>query len=268
MSDIFKEFHAPFDERDIYFRVGPRNRDRTSGMPLAYIDARDVMDRLDKVVGPTNWGDTYHGAGNAVVCELHVRNSEGEWLTKSDAASQAESHAEAGEGIDASKSAVSNAFKRAAVKFGIGRYLYYAPKLWYPLQNQSWFSDETMHKIRLDFGSWQRDWFGGGGAQQQPQAAPPAQNNNARQGVVVANDDDYNEFFRALSNANHERKNNQLPALRGPEILHELKLMNYRVDGITVNNWKDLKQFGRQALLDLARELDARPCLVGGEVPF
>ena len=34
------------------------------GIPLAYLDARDAMERLDDVVGPENWQDRYTFSGS------------------------------------------------------------------------------------------------------------------------------------------------------------------------------------------------------------
>ena len=57
---------------------------------------------------------------NSVVCKLTVRLPDGSTLTKSDAGGYA-GMADHG---DDDKSGFSDAFKRAAVKFGVGRYLY------------------------------------------------------------------------------------------------------------------------------------------------
>ena len=40
------------------------------------------------------------------------------------------------------KGGCSDAFKRAAVQFGIGRYLYYIPNQWYPLTEFKTFEEE------------------------------------------------------------------------------------------------------------------------------
>ena len=85
---------------------------------LAYIDARDVMKRLDDVVGVGNWQDRYEECGGRIMCYLSVR-VEGEWVTKCDGSGDTK--------IEGDKGGISGAFKRAAVRFGIGRYLYYLP---------------------------------------------------------------------------------------------------------------------------------------------
>ena len=78
------------------------------------------MNRLDDVLGPANWWDEYMPLENSVICRLTIRLPDGTTLTKSDAGGYA-GMADSG---DDDKSGFSDAFKRAAVKFGIGRYLY------------------------------------------------------------------------------------------------------------------------------------------------
>lgn len=95
-------------------------------LAVAYIDARDVMDRLDEVAGPDGWQDAYEFlADGSVLCRLRVRLS-GEWVEKSDVGGESEQP----DGGDRRKAAVSDALKRAAVKFGIGRYLYRLDQQW------------------------------------------------------------------------------------------------------------------------------------------
>ena len=82
---------------------------------VAYIDARQVMDLLDEVVGPQNWQDHYREVAGKVYCDLSIQVEE-EWITKSDCGTASHFEAEKGQ--------ASDAFKRAAVKWGIGRFLY------------------------------------------------------------------------------------------------------------------------------------------------
>jgi hypothetical protein len=93
---------------------------------VAYVDARVVEDRLDAVFGVDGWQDAYHLLPNGnVVCKLRVKFGT-EWIEKSDVGSQSEQPDEG----DRMKSAFSDALKRAAVKLGIGRYLYRLPQQW------------------------------------------------------------------------------------------------------------------------------------------
>jgi hypothetical protein len=91
------------------------------GKGLRYVTARTVMNRLDAVLGPENWWDDYpYISETSVICKLSVRLPDGEVITKTDAGGAA-GMADAG---DDDKSMLSDALKRAAAKFGVGRYLY------------------------------------------------------------------------------------------------------------------------------------------------
>ena len=95
-------------------------------LTVAYVDARCVEDRLDAVFGVDGWQDGYQVLpNNSVVCKLRVKVGQ-EWIEKSDVGSQSEQPDEG----DRLKSAFSDALKRAAVKLGIGRYLYRLPQQW------------------------------------------------------------------------------------------------------------------------------------------
>ncbi|RTH99007.1 Rad52/22 double-strand break repair protein [Thermus scotoductus] len=107
---------------------------------VAYVDARTVLDRLDEVVGPEGWQDAYEvladretdkGRIVEVRCRLTILGT-----TKEDV----------GEG-DTLKAAFSDALKRAAVKFGVGRYLYRLEKLWVPLKDGQ-IEEKTLAKLR------------------------------------------------------------------------------------------------------------------------
>ena len=120
--DILSKIAEPFNPATIKWRVGSVSKDKTKAMALAYVDARIVMVRLDDVVGANNWQDKYFETNSGrIMCELSVR-IHGEWITKTDGAGDT--------GTEGEKGAISDAFKRAAVKFGIGRYLYAFPNSW------------------------------------------------------------------------------------------------------------------------------------------
>ena len=97
-----------------------KTRKGSNGYSYQYITARQVMNRLDDVLGPENWEDKYHPGQNGVICELSITTPDGMVVTKRDAGA----YGGTGDGGDDEKGGFSDAFKRAAVKFGIGRYLY------------------------------------------------------------------------------------------------------------------------------------------------
>jgi len=96
-------------------------------LAVAYIDARDVMRRLDDVLGPLNWTDDYTALPDgSIMCRLSVRVPGGDWVTKCDVGG-ASDQPDAGDRL---KAAFSDALKRAAVKLGVGRYIYQMPSFW------------------------------------------------------------------------------------------------------------------------------------------
>lgn len=116
MTDIFDALKAEFPRQAISWRAQSLNKEGTSAMALAYIDARDVMNRLDEVCGPGGWQDRYEFHGSRTICYLSIRANMDEWIVKADGAGDTD--------VEAEKGGISDAFKRAAVKWGIGRYLY------------------------------------------------------------------------------------------------------------------------------------------------
>ena len=88
--------------------------------------SRVIQDRLDDVLGVMGWQDSYECLPDgSVVCRLRIRLGT-EWITKEDVGGQSEQPDEG----DRRKAAFSDALKRAAVKFGIGRYLYRLKPQW------------------------------------------------------------------------------------------------------------------------------------------
>lgn len=131
-----EELKAPFNPISISWRIGSTNQEKTQAIALAYLDARDVMRRLDEVCGPENWQAEYPFLG---CCRIGIRipsshdHFEGEvaaikyvWVWKANGAGQSD--------IEAEKGQYSDAFKRAAVLWGIGRYLYDLPNQWFPIE--------------------------------------------------------------------------------------------------------------------------------------
>lgn len=126
LEEIKDGLSAEFPKHLVSFRPGSANYEKTSALPLAYIDARDVMDRLDSVVGFDNWQDRYEFHGTRTVCYLSIKIGD-EWITKADGAGDTN--------MEGEKGGISDALKRAAVKWGIGRYLYHLEFKWAPVDS-------------------------------------------------------------------------------------------------------------------------------------
>lgn len=82
---------------------------------LPYVTSRAIMNRLDETFKPNGWRDEYTQFKNGIVCTIYLKVGE-DWIGKQDGAPETD--------IEAFKGGLSDAFKRAAVKWGMGRYLY------------------------------------------------------------------------------------------------------------------------------------------------
>lgn len=87
---------------------------------LLYQDARCAMDILDETVGNENWQKEYYDVKGNVYCRIGIFSSNG-WTWKADCGTESN--------MDAEKGEASDAFKRAAVCWGIGRELYSGPRI-------------------------------------------------------------------------------------------------------------------------------------------
>lgn len=124
MSDIFDRLREPFPKEDIHWLPKKLSSDGTKVLALAHLNARDIMDRLDNVCGPGGWQTRHrHMGGDRIACELGIL-VDGEWIWKSDGAGPTD--------VEGDKGAFSDSLKRAAVSFGIGRYLYGLGNTWVP----------------------------------------------------------------------------------------------------------------------------------------
>lgn len=119
MAEInFRSLQDRFQLDEIEWRLqqaGEKNG-RVWAMCVPFITNRAIQSRLDEVVGPGNWKNEFRpGPDGGVMCGLSVRVGD-EWVTKWDGAENTD--------IEGVKGGLSGAMKRAAVQWGIGRYLY------------------------------------------------------------------------------------------------------------------------------------------------
>lgn len=139
-QDLFDALSAPFPTDAIDWRVGSTTQDESKGMAFAYIDARAVMDRLDAVCGVDGWENEYvFGPGSMVICKLSIRMPDGTLITKCDGAGETD--------VEGQKGALSDALKRAAVRFGVGRYLYGLDSPWVELDDKKRITPASKTKL-------------------------------------------------------------------------------------------------------------------------
>jgi len=124
VESLTQQLLAPFATNEVKFKPAVITGNRALALP--YVDARVIQDRLDEVLGVAGWQDEYECLPDgSVVCRLRLRLG-AEWITKMDVGGPSEQPDEG----DRRKAAFSDALKRAAVKFGVARYLYRLPPLW------------------------------------------------------------------------------------------------------------------------------------------
>ena len=154
---IQRKLLMPFDPAKVHWRIGTTNaKYRKQGEPfkgtvLAYLDARDVMERLDEVVDPFNWQARYPFPGT---CEIGIRCPEtNEWIWKANAAGETQ--------IEAEKGQASDAFKRAGVLWGIGRCYYDLPNTKHTLDEfngRPIMPRDLKHTLNTRLKAWQEEW--------------------------------------------------------------------------------------------------------------
>lgn len=126
MENIMERLKEPFEPSEIEWRVGATTQAKDKGMALAYVTNRAIQNRLDDVFGCFGWKNEYREwRGNSQLCGISVLHN-GEWITKWDGADDSQT--------EATKGGLSDAMKRAAYQWGIGRYLYNLPATWVPIK--------------------------------------------------------------------------------------------------------------------------------------
>lgn len=133
-AEIMAAFAAPFPVEDVDWRVTNTAKDKTRGLAAPYVKSRAIQTRFDQVVGPFNWRDEYKpwhtvGDNSSQLCGLAVYCEErGEWVQKWDGAENTD--------YEPVKGGISDSFKRAAVLWGIGRYLYSIDGVWVDIEQR------------------------------------------------------------------------------------------------------------------------------------
>lgn len=129
MNDIEK-LKAPFSEEEIEWRVDRSQKigDKTYVYVLAYVSNRAIQNRLDEVFGTFGWKNEFkEWKGTSQLCGISVKHCD-EWITKWDGSDDSN--------MDPVKGGISASMKRAAVQWGIGRYLYKLEQKKVPLNDR------------------------------------------------------------------------------------------------------------------------------------
>lgn len=112
-----RTFLAAFPAEDIEWRIGESGTGSNGvwAKCFAYVTNRAIMKRLDEVAGPGNWQSKFEEIDGGFLCGIGVKIG-GEWVWKWDGADRPD--------FEPLKGGLSGSMKRAAVQWGIGRYLY------------------------------------------------------------------------------------------------------------------------------------------------
>lgn len=135
-KDAAPHLRRPFDLYAVQFRA----LDGSKGERLncaAYVTARTTTDRLN-LVCPGLWSDRYEPVPGGLRCDLTI-----DGLTRSDVGWSSDQKTAMG-----LKALYSDAFKRAAVKFGVGVSLYALPRLVLEVQAQHAWAKALPEKDR------------------------------------------------------------------------------------------------------------------------
>ena len=120
-NEIERELKKPFEADQVKWRVmrsGVTN-EKPWAIVVPYIDSRAVQDRLDEVFGFGGWKNELQMVSpTGFLSGISVKIND-EWITRWDGAEGNNTN-----GMDVIKAGASDALKRTAVLFGIGRYLY------------------------------------------------------------------------------------------------------------------------------------------------
>lgn len=147
-KELADKLRSPFNPEDISWKPQTVDYKAETALAVAYADPRAYVDRLNEVFGVGGWGDTYHFiatpftkfikgkaayrdkpatedktiAGDKIVVVATLTVPEYGISVSSTGDSDASDD-------NAATSAEAQAFKRAAMKLGLGRYLYDLPKI-------------------------------------------------------------------------------------------------------------------------------------------
>jgi hypothetical protein len=146
LSDVQRRLQAPFSAHLVGWRAAAFTKDRSRALLLAYIDARAVQDRLDAIC-PDAWSFELTVVEGAAVPTVKGRLSI-LGVVREDIGEAAEGE------LGTLKAAASDALKRCAVQFGIGRYLYDLPKVW-----ADWNDQKREPKVVPQLPEWARPDF-------------------------------------------------------------------------------------------------------------
>ena len=139
----------PLLPTEIECRVGNVAKNGSGFFLLLYKNARVDQIILDETVGQFNWKCNYYQVKNTMVCSVSIWSDErNEWVSKDNGGDDDTQ-------MEQVKAELSDAFKRACFNWGIGRELYYSPKIWVACDGENDAKDHYSVKV-IEYGENKR----------------------------------------------------------------------------------------------------------------
>jgi len=177
IQEISAQLAAPFADSDIEWRYSSISKDKTSGLVVAYVTNRAIQNRLDAVLGIGGWKNEFvpwhadkKNNKESQLCGLSIWIEErNEWLTKYDGADDSET--------EPIKGGLSDSMKRAAVQWGIGRYLYEMDNVYANTEKEKFIKRSEYGKLNAAHQALVARLFGSKAPTPKPQSngTPPAE---------------------------------------------------------------------------------------------
>src|SRR5580700_2382615 len=140
LDALFTELAEPFDPSEIKWRVTHTTQDGSGGAVIPFADPRAYSDRLNQIFTPSGWTRAYEVSTVSSITRMKKDKliQTGKVLvtctvTIAGLGTHADSGEEWADEEHAMTTALAQAFKRACVCFGLGRYLYNFAEMWVPL---------------------------------------------------------------------------------------------------------------------------------------
>lgn len=178
-KDQERALDYPFSVDEIEFRIMNRTRDKQKGQIAAYVDARAIQNRLDEVVGRENWQNEcttitgVNGGETTHICKISIYYPDKkEWVSKSNGAGNTD--------VEPVKGGISNAFKRAASMWGLGRYLYEFKGIWAELEDGKRITKEGLNQVKTAYEKFLKSYL----ENNFESANPPKPNNSIKKDDV------------------------------------------------------------------------------------
>lgn len=132
---LFSRLSLPFPASRLEWRIG-RKTASGKGFMFPYVTSRGIMERLDDVFGADGWSASYTAIEGGFLCTLGCCVDKDCWVHKQDGAGRTD--------VEPVKGGISGALKRAAVAWGIGRYLYELPQVLVDLEDGKYFKGKII----------------------------------------------------------------------------------------------------------------------------